>query len=80
MQDVGLWANRAGNIGRNTGPSHSPEEDQVSYENNLVDGLVDELLAVIHKYDDALMVSTVIGCLELIKQQLIEESREEDDD
>lgn len=52
----------------------------MSYENNLVDGLVDELLGVIHKYDDALMVSTVVGCLELVKQQLIEESREEDDE
>lgn len=39
-------------------------------------GLVDELLEVIHKYDESLYMSTVIGCLELVKQQLINESLE----
>ena len=42
-------------------------------------GLVDELLEVIHKYDETLYMATVIGCLELVKQQLINESMEEDD-
>jgi hypothetical protein len=37
-------------------------------------GLVDELLEVIHKYDETLYMSTVIGVLELVKQQLINES------
>lgn len=43
-------------------------------------GLVDELLAVIHKYDETLYMSTVIGCLELVKQQLINESMEHGDE
>jgi hypothetical protein len=43
-------------------------------------GLVDELLEVIHRYDETLYMSTVIGCLELVKQQLINESTEDDDD
>jgi hypothetical protein len=43
-------------------------------------GLVDELLDLIHKYDESLYISTVIGCLELVKQQLINESMENDDD
>ena len=43
-------------------------------------GLVDELLEVIHKYDETLYMATAIGCLELVKQQLINESMEEDDD
>jgi hypothetical protein len=43
-------------------------------------GLVDELLEVIYKYEETLYMSTVIGCLELVKQQLINESMEEDDD
>jgi hypothetical protein len=43
-------------------------------------GLVDELLEVIHKYDETLYMSTVIGCLELVKQQLINESMEDDDE
>lgn len=41
-------------------------------------GLVDELLEVIHRYDKSLYMSTVIGCLELVKQQLIVDSVEND--
>lgn len=43
-------------------------------------GLVDELLELIHKYDETLYMSTVIGCLELVKQQLINDHVGEDDD
>ena len=43
-------------------------------------GLVDELLELAHKYDETLYMSTVIGCLELVKQQLINESLESDDE
>jgi len=51
-------------------------------QGKLSDGLVGELLDVIHKYDETLYMSTVIGVLELVKQQLINESidREDDDD
>jgi hypothetical protein len=43
-------------------------------------GLVDELLEVIHKYDETLYMSTVIGCLELVKQQLINDSVENENE
>ena len=43
-------------------------------------GLVDEMLELVHKYDDTLYMATVIGCLELVKQQLINDSLENDDD
>jgi hypothetical protein len=43
----------------------------------LSQGLVDELLEVIHQYDDALYMSTVIGVLEIVKQQLINDSLED---
>ena len=43
-------------------------------------GLVDELLEVIHKYDETLYMATVIGCLELVKQQLINDSVENKDE
>ena len=46
----------------------------------LAEGLVEELLEVIHKYDETLYMATAIGCLELVKQQLINEAMEEDDD
>ena len=49
-------------------------------QGKLSQGLVDELLLVVHKYDEALYMSTVIGVLELVKQQLINESLEDDEE
>jgi hypothetical protein len=49
-------------------------------QGKLANGLVDELLAVIHKYDESMYMSTAIGCLELVKQQLITESINMKDD
>jgi hypothetical protein len=49
-------------------------------QGKLADGLVDELLEAIHKYDETLYMATVIGVLELVKQQLIQESVDREDD
>jgi hypothetical protein len=49
-------------------------------QGKLADGLVDDLLQAIHKYDETLYMATVIGVLELVKQQLIHESIESEDD
>jgi hypothetical protein len=49
-------------------------------QGKLADGLVDDLLQAIHKYDDTLYMATVIGVLELVKQQLINDSLENQDD
>jgi hypothetical protein len=49
-------------------------------QGKLADGLVDDLLKTIHKYDDTLYMATAIGCLELVKQQLIQESIDREDD
>jgi hypothetical protein len=49
-------------------------------QGKLADGLVDELLETIHKYDESLYMATVIGVLELVKQQLIQESIDREDD
>jgi hypothetical protein len=49
-------------------------------QGKLAGGLVDELLEVVHKYDETLYMATVIGALELVKQQLIQESIEEEDE
>ena len=40
----------------------------------------DDLLDKIHKYDETLYMSTVIGVLELVKQQLINDSLEDAND
>ena len=49
-------------------------------QGKLAGGLMDELLEVIHKYDETLYMATVMGCLELVKQQLINDSVEDEDD
>ena len=49
-------------------------------QGKLADGLVDELLETIHRYDETLYMSTVIGVLELVKQQLVQESLNKEDD
>jgi len=49
-------------------------------QGKLADGLVDDLLETIHKYDETLYMATVIGVLELVKQQLIQESLEREDE
>ena len=43
-------------------------------QGQLAGGLVDELLEVIHKYDETMYTSTVIGVLELVKRKLIDEA------
>ena len=43
-------------------------------QGKLAQGLVDELLILIHCYDESLYVPTVLGCLELVKHQLINDS------
>ena len=49
-------------------------------QGKLVDGLIDDLMQTIHKYDESLYMATVIGALEFVKLQLIEESKEHEDD
>jgi hypothetical protein len=46
-------------------------------QGSVAQGLADELLEVVHKYDESLYMSTVIGVLELVKQQLINDSLED---
>ena len=53
--------------------------DVILSQGKLADGLVNDLLEAIHKYDETLYMATVIGVLELVKQQLIAESLENDD-
>lgn len=49
-------------------------------QGKVAQGLVDDLLDKIHKYDDTLYMSTVIGVLEIVKQQLINDSLEDAND
>ena len=49
-------------------------------QGKLAKGLVEELLALIYQYDESMYMATVIGCLELVKQQLIQDSLNVEDD
>ena len=49
-------------------------------QGDVAEGLVSEMLTLIHEFDDTLYMSTVIGCLELVKQQLINDSLGDTDD
>ena len=56
-------------------------------QGNLSQALSDEIMKLIDKYESTLYLPTVIGCLELVKQQIImdhsqwiEERVEDDDD
>jgi hypothetical protein len=50
------------------------------YQGSLSQKLVDELLEVVHKYDETLMVVTALGCLDLVKLQLLQEHMEDNND
>lgn len=52
----------------------------MNYMGNIAQGLVDELLAVVHKYDETMILPTALGCLDLVKAQLIQDAQEEDDE
>ena len=49
-------------------------------QGEVASGLVGEMLELVHKYDESLYMATVIGCLELVKQQLINDAMESNDD
>jgi hypothetical protein len=48
-------------------------------QGKVASGLVDEMLELISKYEETLYMSTVIGVLELVKQQIINDNVEDDD-
>jgi hypothetical protein len=52
----------------------------LNYSGNLSQALVDELLAVVHRYDETLLLPTALGCLDLAKMQLLQDHMEEEDD
>jgi len=49
-------------------------------QGKLADGMIGELLAVIYKYEDAMILPTVLGILDIVKVQLIQEHMEDDED
>lgn len=52
----------------------------MTFPGHIAQGLVDELLRVVHKYDETMVLPTALGCLDLVKAQLIQEHMDEDDE
>ena len=46
----------------------------------LAQGLTDELLAVVHKYDESMYLPTVLGVLEIVKFQLMAEHVDDEEE
>jgi hypothetical protein len=49
-------------------------------QGKLADGLLGELLAVIYKYEETMILPTVLGILDIVKVQLLQEHMEECED
>lgn len=52
----------------------------MNFSGELAQGLVDEIVAIVHKYDDTMLLPTALGCLDIAKIVLLEEYMEEEED
>jgi hypothetical protein len=52
----------------------------MKYDADIAQGIVDEVLELLHKYDESVLLPTVLGCLDIVKMQLLQEHTEEEDD
>lgn len=52
----------------------------MNYQGDIAQSLVDEILDLIEKYHDTMMVATAIGCLEIVKAQILNDHMDEDDE
>lgn len=52
----------------------------MNYERNLAQGLVEDILRAVYKYEESMTVATAVGCLEIAKLQLLESQLTEEED
>jgi hypothetical protein len=52
----------------------------MKYDADIAQGIVDEVIELLHKYDESVLLPTVLGCLDIVKAQLLQEHMEENDD
>ena len=56
------------------------EELFMNYQNDIAQGLVDEILEVVYKYSESVLTATAIGCLEIAKIQILNDQVTEYED
>jgi len=47
----------------------------LNYENNLSSALIEEILDLVFKYHDTMLLTTALGCLDMAKAELLEMHR-----
>jgi hypothetical protein len=52
----------------------------MNYQGDIAQSLVEEILDLIGKYHDTMMVATALGCLEIVKAQILQDHLEVDDE
>ena len=55
----------------------------MKYDGDIAQGLVDEIMALVYKYSESMLTATTIGCLEIVKIQILNDqvdALENDDD
>lgn len=52
----------------------------MKYDAEIAQGLVDEIVAVVYKYSESMLVATAVGCLEIAKVQILNDQVDEVED
>jgi hypothetical protein len=52
----------------------------MNFSGKIYQGLVDEILEVIYKYEETMYVPSVLGCLEIVKHQILLNQLDEEDE
>ena len=60
--------------------SWSTNTTDMDYQGNIYQSLVDRILELVHEYDETMYMPSAIGCLEIAKLQLLQESMEGDEE
>lgn len=52
----------------------------MNFDHSLSEGLVKEILEIVYKYEETMMLTTALGCLDIVKIQLVQQHFEDDDE
>ena len=52
----------------------------MNFEKSIAQRLVDEMLDLIHQYDETMLLPTALGCLDVVRHQLITDAVQEEEE